>query len=293
MLRSIQSTTHAIFINPDWRIQRSTDGGITWQQILGKAYETFGAAIASDGSTFYTTFDSMANHYLLYTTNDGSTWDTLTPPADETAQSMAVRDSILVVANSQGIWVSSDHGLSWRQFRTGSSAYSTLLIWNQTLFAVWDDSIYSTPLDTPQWYNVSDGIYAGKGNLTRTIAAGENGYMFAGTDLGIWKRPISQMVLSVPSPGAAALPVRFSLYQNYPNPFNPSTVISYALPGAMHVSLRIYSLLGELVQTIVDDSEQPGIHQVLWDGSNISSGVYFYRLTTGTTMLTKKMLLVK
>lgn len=89
------------------------------------------------------------------------------------------------------------------------------------------------------------------------------------------------------------LPVKFELSQNYPNPFNPATIIRYALPVDSKVRLEIYSMLGELVTTLVNDLQPAGNYSVAFDASRYASGTYIYRLTAGTTVMTKKMLLIK
>lgn len=89
------------------------------------------------------------------------------------------------------------------------------------------------------------------------------------------------------------LPVSFELSQNYPNPFNPSTTIQYAVPVDSKVKLEIYSTLGELVTTLVNDLKPAGNYSVAFDASRYASGTYIYRLTAGTTVMTKKMLLIK
>ena len=76
----------------------------------------------------------------------------------------------------------------------------------------------------------------------------------------------------------AGLPAEFALSQNYPNPFNPETVIEYSLPKLGDVSLVVYNLLGEEVTILVNESISAGNHQVIWDASNVASGIYFYRL---------------
>jgi hypothetical protein len=92
--------------------------------------------------------------------------------------------------------------------------------------------------------------------------------------------------------GAGDLPRDFALNQNYPNPFNPSTTISYSLPKAAIVSLRIFNALGQEVATLVNEQKEAGYYQVQWN-ANVSSGIYFYRLQAGEYVETKKMILLK
>ncbi len=89
------------------------------------------------------------------------------------------------------------------------------------------------------------------------------------------------------------LPTTFSLEQNYPNPFNPRTTISYSLPEASQVTLDIYNILGQKVATLVDEYQEAGEHQVNWNSTGQSSGIYFYRLKAGEATEARKMLLLK
>lgn len=92
------------------------------------------------------------------------------------------------------------------------------------------------------------------------------------------------------------LPTTFELYQNYPNPFNPSTVIRYSLPGVgtwHDVSLRIYNLHGQEVVRLVGGVQEAGEHRVIWRPEGLPSGVYLYRLSSGNTVETKKLILLK
>jgi len=95
------------------------------------------------------------------------------------------------------------------------------------------------------------------------------------------------------SEGEADLPSEFALLSNYPNPFNASTVISYELPLACEATLEVYNLLGEKVATLVSGSEEAGYKSVTWDASEVSSGIYFYKLTAGDYTETRRMMLVK
>jgi hypothetical protein len=92
---------------------------------------------------------------------------------------------------------------------------------------------------------------------------------------------------------AAQLPLAYRLYQNYPNPFNPTTTLSYDLPKAGRVTIRIYNVLGQVVQTLVDETEQAGHISISFDASKFASGMYFYRMTAGSFSDVKKMVLLK
>ena len=89
------------------------------------------------------------------------------------------------------------------------------------------------------------------------------------------------------------IPLEPSLSQNYPNPFNPITAISYRLSAVSHVDLSIYNVLGQKVATLVDKKQPAGSHQVQWDASGFSTGVYYYKLKTEKFQQIKKMILIK
>ena len=116
---------------------------------------------------------------------------------------------------------------------------------------------------------------------------------FAGTlGGGVWRRPLSEMITSVER-SATDLPTDFGLEQNYPNPFNPTTNIMYTVPNREYVNLTVYNILGEKIATLVDEEKAPGKYTVTFDGSRLSSGVYFYRLHAGRFNETREMVLVK
>jgi len=93
--------------------------------------------------------------------------------------------------------------------------------------------------------------------------------------------------------GEIGLPVATALHQNYPNPFNANTNISYSLVEAGNVSLKVYDITGRLVATLVNGHQEAGEHVAAWDASNVSSGVYFYKLNAGDYTATKSMNLLK
>jgi len=89
------------------------------------------------------------------------------------------------------------------------------------------------------------------------------------------------------------LPTSYSLWQNYPNPFNPSTTIHFELPKESHVILKIYNILGQEVLAVLDEEKVAGKYNLKIEGTSLASGVYFYRLTTGDYIATKKLILMK
>ena len=88
-------------------------------------------------------------------------------------------------------------------------------------------------------------------------------------------------------------PNEFRLYNNYPNPFNPTTIIRYSIPEASFTSIRIYNELGKEVSALVNETKSAGTYEVEFNASNLSSGVYYYKLQAGSFTETKKMILIK
>jgi hypothetical protein len=94
-------------------------------------------------------------------------------------------------------------------------------------------------------------------------------------------------------PYSKEFPAGYELSQNYPNPFNPATHIKFSMPKAGSVSLKVYDVLGNEVQTLVEGSHPAGTYTIYFDGSSLASGVYFYKLTMDNFSETKKMSLIK
>jgi hypothetical protein len=93
--------------------------------------------------------------------------------------------------------------------------------------------------------------------------------------------------------GPSAAPQAYALLQNYPNPFNPATKIDFSIPSASQVQLKVYNVLGQEVATLVSETLTPGSHTVTFDASKYSSGVYMYKITAGSFVSTRKMVLLK
>lgn len=89
------------------------------------------------------------------------------------------------------------------------------------------------------------------------------------------------------------IPSNYMLYQNHPNPFNPTTKIEYSVPRYCRVSLKVYDILGREVATLFEGIRQAGSYVVTFDGSDLSSGVYFYQMKSNNFIETRKFILIK
>lgn len=123
------------------------------------------------------------------------------------------------------------------------------------------------------------GFYGGEQLLGCVL----NGVVYG--DTSFYPTPLVQLGSSVPSD--------FQISQNFPNPFNPKTKINFNLPKASFVVLKIYDIKGLEIKTLVNESLKAGYYETQFDGSNIASGIYFYRIEAGNFVVSKKMVLVK
>ena len=193
----------------------------------------------------------------------------------------------LLFKRVSGVWTQINSIAGRSIFRLSVDAAGT--IW----LAIYDNSRFGEPTDdvvytTDQgftWHSTglsSVGVTALKSFGLRTFAttSGSGAYELAvaGTS-------------SVPR--TSGIVERFALEQNYPNPFNPSTEIAYRITKSGLVTLRVYDLLGREVTTLVNEVKQPGEYRARWNASRFGSGAYFYRLSAGSSVLVRKMVLLK
>lgn len=141
------------------------------------------------------------------------------------------------------------------------------------------------------WVNGADGVlgnnsYIDSFQLTYTPGSSPSGF-FVFDDL----RAVTLLVTSIDE--GLDIPSEVVLSQNYPNPFNPSTNIEFGLPNRSEVRIELYDMLGRKVDTIFSGNKGPGLHSINYDASALASGMYIYRLVTGNTAITKKMMLIK
>jgi hypothetical protein len=111
------------------------------------------------------------------------------------------------------------------------------------------------------------------------------------TEGGFWYSP--GYVVTAVRDNTDELPTVYKLEQNYPNPFNPQTTITFSLPEESYATLKVYDARGRMVATLVDQTLEPGVHDVILNANNIASGVYFYRLIAGNFVQTRKLVVLK
>jgi hypothetical protein len=152
--------------------------------------------------------------------------------------------------------------------------------------------------DGVNWLYLSGGIDSSSLVLI-ALACSRDGYLFAGRQGGDLFRS-TQSTIGVSQIGSE-VPLGFNLYQNYPNPFNPSTKIRFDLPLLPHTNgrtaietrLEIFDLIGRSVAVPLCDKMRPGNYEIEWDGSQFSSGIYFYKLTYGSQLKSLPMVLLR
>jgi len=173
------------------------------------------------------------------------------------------------------------------------------LVWaNENLPASWDvmledmDTGTRIDLNNQHLYQFEVGVAKSttvnrslfdKRNLKRIASLSEPRFMLTISN---------RTAVSLDDP-ARGIPNKFQLDQNYPNPFNPSTVIQFGLPKAAEVRIDVFNVLGKRVRVLVNKPFQPGFHEVNFDATSLSSGLYIYRIQAENFIQTKKMLLIK
>lgn len=127
---------------------------------------------------------------------------------------------------------------------------------------------------------------ASPGSYTAALRAS-----FAGKETTAYRT--LETVLALDVDDRRSVPLNFDLQQNYPNPCNPTTTIRYDIVDETMVSLKVYDMFGQEVSSLVEGIRPPGLHDVVFDGSNMSSGIYFYKLQAGTSSAVKRLVLLR
>ncbi len=240
---------------------RSTDNGTSWTRVNGDVSMRFVTALGNAGPHLLV---GTLFHGMFYSNSDDTTWHSITTGWPPTYISAFAAYGNLVFAGTHhyekgslqalGVFRSSDNGMSWTA--------------------------------------VNEGLPLGSDAASIECLAIAGKYIFAGTSVGVYRRQLAEMIMSVER-RADELPVTRSLEQNYPNPFNPATTIRYQLPARSHMSLTVFNTLGQRVSVLQDGEQEAGFHEVKFDGKGLTSGVYFYRMQAGEFVQTKQLIIVK
>jgi hypothetical protein len=242
-----------------YSVQQTSDGGY----IIAGATSSFGAG---SGDVYLIRVDSLGD--TLWTKTFGDT-------------DLEIGYSVKQVADGGFI-------IAGETYSFGAGANDAYLIRTDSSgLALWTRTYGGTDREMAFCVEQTlDGGYVVTGN-TRSFGAGEN-------DIFLIKTDENGLTGISESSSRARVPLSsVRLLQNHPNPFHHSTLIFYSLPATAQVTLSIYDITGRLVETLVNEMQQPGIHQVRWNREDSPCGVYFYRLRVGEFVETMKMVVVE
>ena len=244
----------------DGTIIRTTDGGATWtNQWTGTPHHFWGVCF-TDANTGTVV---GRGGIILRTTDGGATWDSLSSGTTNDLWDVCFTDEntgVVVAGRGFGgdvageIFRTTDGGETWVTSQLG---------------------VQSPGLHGVCFTDAGTGMAVGGGGTILRKSTG----VVTSVDEGLR--------------AGGYIPSGFALQQNYPNPFNPLTTIEYALPYTEFVMLKVYTMLGEEVETLIEGHHAAGTFKATWDASGVPSGVYFYRLTAGGYVQTKKAVLIK
>jgi hypothetical protein len=290
-------------------ILASTNNGANWTAVnpwlTPSAVKALAVSPASgmSGTNLFagSTFDGV-----FLSANNGRTWhpaNTGLPGGDvlalaTTTTSDGSGTNIFAATSSSGVFLSTNNGTLWTAVNAGLTDTSLCAFavspagggsGNYLFAGTARGGVFLSRNNGTSWTPVNTGF---EGINVNFLAVNGNN-LFAGTQGGVWKRPIAEMVTGVKGSAPNAIPDRSALEQNYPNPFNPSTRIEFQLAAPGFVSLKVYDVLGKEVKTLVNEERNAGSYEATFDATGLASGTYFYRLKAGGFTQSKKLLLLR
>lgn len=280
----------------------STNNGASWTPTidsgLGSAANIYSLAVSGTNLITGIQDNNLISGGLFLSKNNGRSWLPIdTSFCFQFGYGISANGTNVFASNSWGgIILSHDEGMQW------VNGNATFLGTVATCFAFSGNTIFA---------GTTIGIFISNDNGVNWKAADNTGLevdnygntrvwslticdsnLFVGTDWGVFRRPLSQMVTGITNNGNQ-IPDNFSLKQNYPNPFNPTTTINYSIPKTSFVTIKVYDILGREVTTLINKNETAGNYSVNFNASSLSSGIYFYQLKAGDDVITRKMVFLK
>lgn len=290
-----------------WSLWRTTNGGVSWDstgRYLPQAgsEQGFANSMRLGGDSIWM---GTNNSRIYFSSNHGLTWAVKTTGSHQNTYAIYFWAPNQAYAGSDSLLQSVDWGMTWTVVPNtpGTGIFSGLVGGNPGV-----DS-YGGPV----FYSRSERLYYNISNpwvLFPTTNSGTFTYLFKARERSSGNSFSYSTMIGLRANGVVwicncawggittignNIPSEFMLHQNYPNPFNPATKIRFDVPvqSAGNVKLAVYDILGNKVVMLVNEHLAAGTYEAEFDGSNISSGLYFYKFEAGNYTETKKMLLVK
>lgn len=267
-------------------IYKSSNNGIDWLP-AGNANGSF-MEMMLVGNTLYA---AAWGNGVYKSTNDGVNWININSGLGSNAVAcIASKGNDIYAGTTGGYYKSTNGGTNWTICNQGvTGTPSDLLILPTTTFACTSSGVFRTTNDGITWTQINTGL--SNTNVYQLLS--DNTYLYAGTSSsGVFKRPLSEVINSV-NQISSNVPEGFSISQNYPNPFNPTTKIKFDLRTSENVKLVVFDAVGKEVATLVNEKLGAGSYEADFDGANLTSGIYFYKISAGSFNSVKKMMLVK
>jgi hypothetical protein len=227
---------------------------------------------------------------------NGFSWDEKNSGLTNTnVTALSSTNGYLIAGTSQGsiggVYISSDNGGNWALVKNDAWVASIITIGSNIFVGSFGDGVWRSTNNGSTWGQINDGFSSGAYYVLSLVANDQ--YIYAGTNnSNVWRRPLSQIVTDIETENNSYLD-NFSLEQNYPNPFNPSTTITFSIPNEELVTLKVFNALGEEVAELVNETKPAGNYSVSFNASELSSGIYFYKISAGSFVEVKKMILMK
>lgn len=242
---------------------------------------------------------------IAMSTNHGLNWTMPTnlglplfPDGRKYIYSLFMNNGNVYGGSIHGFAYSTDMGNNWVSTNMGFSdfcAFTDFKTANGFVFGSVANSasanagVYKTTNNGVNWTVMNSGL-SSNASVSSLLVSGD--YLFAGSNYdGIFRIPLSP-ITSTGNQGSEIIK-DYYLGQNFPNPFNPNTKISFSIPTSGFVSLKVYDVLGKEIYTLVNEIKTAGNHSVNFNASNLTSGIYFYKLETGNFSKTMRMILIK
>ena len=203
--------------------------------------------------------------------------------------------NLFAATATTGISLSTNYGSNWASVNTGLTnlTINAMITSGTNIFVGTSGSGVFLSTDNGSNWTRDNNVNLGltEPNIKTFTILGSNLFLATGNG-NIWWRPLSAMITNVED-NSNSLPINFSLQQNYPNPFNPTTKIKFGLKENAFTKLIVYDLLGREVETLIDRKLIAGYHEIEFNASSLTSGIYFYKIQAGEFFQTKKMILLK